>query len=129
MIMISEQEKMSFCQIWHPIIIIELMIFAGGNTVRGMICILNQWVKGNHGLVELRLCWHSVAYIIADSIGGKNPAAAKKIANNFQRKSGRAELITILMMRLCSPTDYQNTEYMDGDDSALGECVKLHVIM
>ena len=49
-----------------------------------MISILDDWVKGHHGVEALHPCWHSLVYVVADAIGGGNPAAANNIAKNWK---------------------------------------------
>ena len=54
------------------------------NSVRGLITIVDAWLKGDYDCEDLYPCWCSVVYVVADRMGGKNPAAARTIAQNWK---------------------------------------------
>ena len=56
------------------------LIFFSDQAKRGMISIVDEWMKGHHREKQLYPCWKSLVYIVADKIGGRNPAAARGIA-------------------------------------------------
>ena len=45
-------------------------------------------MKGNYKEKGLYPCWKSVVYVVADGIGGRNPAAARVIAKNWKGELG-----------------------------------------
>ena len=75
--------------------------FHVGNAVRGMISILDEWVKRNYGVEALHPCWHSLVYVVADAIGGGNPAAASNIARNWKG---------MLYVGICLYSDYGSVD-------------------
>ena len=54
------------------------------NSVRGLITVVDAWLKGDYDSEDLYPCWCSVVYVVADRMGGKNPAAARTIAQNWK---------------------------------------------
>ena len=44
---------------------------------------MDKWLSGS-GNEKLYPCWWSIVYIVADDIGGGNPAAAREIAKNWE---------------------------------------------
>ena len=57
-----------------------------GHEIRGLMCVLDEWVKGNYEIddEDLYPCWRSVVYVIASDLGGRNPAAATEVAESWQ---------------------------------------------
>ena len=49
--------------------------------------VLDEWFKNEFDKDEtenLFPCWRSVVYVVADKLGGENPAEAKRIARVYQ---------------------------------------------
>lgn len=48
---------------------------------------VSEWINGYYEDKNLWPCWCSVVYIVADELGGDDPAAAKTIARNWESGS------------------------------------------
>ncbi len=58
----------------------------------GLISVVDEWMKGNYDEKKLYPCWYSVVCVVADGLGGQNPAAARNIAHRW-----KSELISFLL--------------------------------
>ena len=55
------------------------------NPKRGLISIVDEWMKDNHEEDKLYPCWRSLVYIVAEkAVGGEDAGAAKTIAESWK---------------------------------------------
>ena len=62
----------------------ELFLSSLSASALGLIHVLDEWMKRGEHHEKLYPCWWSVVYVVADSLGGSNTAAARTIAMKWE---------------------------------------------
>lgn len=62
----------------------DFLFFFLDDTVRGLISVVHEWIKGNYEEKKLYPCWRSVIHIVADSSNVNEGGSAITIAEEWK---------------------------------------------